>query len=581
MVYLLNFSTPFKTSDNISAVLKTVSKASGGGNANNIGPNYVDGGMFANDYRWFTYGGLLAITDAFKPQKSDEVASYNAYPNGNTGQQFSAGYSLEELPPDVSRYVSGGAAVSAPSENLGFYFGGLRAASFGPIYQSPSRANASLNADVDSRTLIKLDMTSATGATEKWTNETLPPTVPGRASAELVWVPISDKGILVAIGGVTSPYYASINQTNSAAVNALSKEQSVKFLSNVSVYDIASKTWYEQETSNAPTTPLAQGCTVLASSDDGSTHNIYWYGGFDGLHPMQPFSDEVWVLSLPTFTWVQLPSGKASHARAGHRCFKPYPDQMIVIGGYSALTGQQPECVEDGIIQIFNLRSATWINEYNPTVHEPYTVPPVVANAIGTRRVPTAGFAPGLTTVMGTKYDNNKIKNYFPYNLAPVENTTHPLLPSPTVKPSSKTPSYLAPVLGVVLGLFFVTLVILGILLWRRRRYLQSVRNGTQSESDTVDSRFWVGQWLRHTPNANDVNAKAPTVTTDQTDETYPSSPYDYDDLRSNVQEVGDTQVHELMGMFLPFSLVANKDIHHVLPLFPLRAPMKDDEQTN
>lgn len=50
LVYLLNFSIPFNTSSNFTSVFTTISKASGGGNANNIGPNYIDGGMFANDY---------------------------------------------------------------------------------------------------------------------------------------------------------------------------------------------------------------------------------------------------------------------------------------------------------------------------------------------------------------------------------------------------------------------------------------------------------------------------------------------------------------------------------------------------
>ena len=520
--------------------------------------------MFANDYRWFTFGGLLGISDAVKPQDSDVVAAYNAYPNGIEGQQFRAGYELKELPQNVSRYISAGAATSAPSENLGFYFGGLHSASFGPIYQTTG--NASRNANVTATSLIELDMTSSTQTTEKWTNDTLAPEVPGRASAEVVWVPVSSKGILVAIGGATFPYYATAAQSNNATTNARSKAESVKFLSTVSVYDVASRTWYEQETSGAPLAPLAQGCTVLASTADGSTHNIYWYGGFDGVHPTEPFSDDVWVLSIPSFTWVKASSGKPSHSRAGHRCVKPYPDQMFVIGGYTDLSGGVPQCVEDGIVQIFNLSSATWIDEYNPTVWSEYTVPPVVAAAVGGKQVPTTGFATGLKTVFDTKYDRTKIKNYFPYEPAAIQNTTHPTLPSPIVKPGSKTPSYLAPVLGVVLGLFFITLVVLGVLLWRRRKYLQSVRNGTQSESGTLDSRFWVGQWLRGTPNAND--AKAPTVTTDQTEETYPSSPYDYEELRSNVQEVGDTQVHEMMGTLPTIPSSTTQDLQHANSIF-------------
>ncbi|KAH8586853.1 hypothetical protein B0O99DRAFT_585342 [Bisporella sp. PMI_857] len=552
LVYTLNFSTPFKTSDNISAILGKISKAAGGGNANNLGPNYVDGGMFANDYEWFTYGGLVAFTDAFKAQDADQVASYQAYPNGLPVQQFSPGYLLKELTVPITRYVTAGAAASAPSENLGFYFGGLRAANFGPIYQNSGR-NYSVNADVNSLTLIEANMTSQNQ--ETWTNSTLPKEAPGRASAELVWVPVSDKGILVAIGGVIFPYYANVNQTNNASINALSTVESPKFLSTVSVYDISTNIWYEQETTDPPDKALAQGCTVVASAEDGSSHNIYWYGGFDGIHPTEDFSDEVWVLSIPSFKWVRVSTGTTAHARAGHRCVKPYPDQMFVIGGYASLTGGLPKCVDQNIIQIFNLNTLQWTTSYDPTVYSNYTVPSIVASAIGTQTSPTGGFTnSSLTAVLGTKYDTVKIKNYFPYPKANITNTTNPALPQPTVKSSSGTPSYLAPVLAVVLGLFVITLLILAYILYKKRRlYLQSVRNGEQSESGTADSQHRIMAWLRYTPNPNQHHsAKAATVTTDQTDETYTTSPYDYEPSNSNMVEIGGGQVYELPGMIPP-----------------------------
>jgi hypothetical protein len=216
LVYKLNFSQPFKTSSNISNIFTTISKASGGGDANNIGPNYVDGGMFANDYEWFTYGGLLQVTDAFPTQDGDKVAAYQQYPSGPE-KQFSASYIVEDLPDGITRYVTYGAAVSAPSENLGFYFGGLRSSVFGEILQSPGR-NASLNADTNSMTMIQLNMT--TQGSEVWKNDTLHPSVPGRASPELVWLPISKNGILVAIGGAVFPSYANLNRTNNATLNA-------------------------------------------------------------------------------------------------------------------------------------------------------------------------------------------------------------------------------------------------------------------------------------------------------------------------------------------------------------------------
>jgi hypothetical protein len=219
LVYVLNFSTPFNTSQNISAILTTISKASGGGAANNIGPQYIDGTMFANDYEWFTYGGLLADTAAYENPGAQSVAAYEQYSSGPP-KQFSPGYILDQLPDGITRYVTYGAGVSIPSENLGFYFGGLRSSSRGEIVLNPGPANESVNADVNSLTLIELDM--SVQQQEKWNNYTLPTTVPGRASAEIAWVPVSEQGILVAIGGVIDPAYANVNQTNNASTNAAS-----------------------------------------------------------------------------------------------------------------------------------------------------------------------------------------------------------------------------------------------------------------------------------------------------------------------------------------------------------------------
>jgi len=103
-------------------------------------------------------------------------------------------------------------------------------------------------------------------------------------------------------------------------------------------------------------------------------------------------------------------------------------------------------------------------------------------------------------------------------------------------------------VLGVVLGLFFITLVILAILLWRRRKYMNSNSGGAQSEAGTMDNRHWVTNWLRSTP----ADVKAPTVTTDET----PMTPYE-DGETYSMPEVGGTQVHEMMDTSKPVELAS------------------------
>jgi len=216
LVYVLNFSTPFNTSSNVSSLFTTLPKAPGG-SANNIGPNYSDGGMFANDYEFMIYGGMVQDTNAYTAQGGDIVAVYGVYAQG--AAKNTLGFLLDTLPAGITRYVTDGAAVSVPSENLGFYFGGLTSASGGPIFELSG--NKSLNANTLSLTMIEANMT--TQHAETWVNNTLPTTVPGRASPEIAWVPVSTKGILVAIGGVINPIY----MTTSKSLNATLVAQSV------------------------------------------------------------------------------------------------------------------------------------------------------------------------------------------------------------------------------------------------------------------------------------------------------------------------------------------------------------------
>ncbi|KAF7945040.1 hypothetical protein EAE96_009823 [Botrytis aclada] len=555
LVYLLNFSTPFHTSDNSSDIFTTDSKAPNGGTASNLGPNYVDGAMFANDYGWYTYGGLYSDTDDFSPPDADSAIEYQVYSDGTPFKDFIFGFQQAKLTPGLTRYVTYGGAVSIPSENLGFYFSGYRAANFGPI----GPGNASYLANVTSQTLIGIDMASQTQP--KWSNDSLPSTVPGRANPEIVWIPVSDQGVLVAVGGVIDPYYSSITQSNNVSVNEQSSQISPGFMKTVSIYDIAEKVWYEQETSGNSPGALTQGCTVVASAEDGSSHNIYWYGGFDGIHPSQAFSDDVYVLSIPSFVWTKVYTGSVTHGRAGHKCVKPYPDQMIVLGGYAALTTLTPHCLEGGIIQIFNLSDSKWLDSYDPLVWSNYTVPNQVLSVIGgsgtgsdLQTEPSGGFTnSSMKELFGTPYNTTKITNWYPYtpaSLTPTNNRTN--LPTP-IATKSGTPSYLGPVLGVVLGLFFITLLILGFVIYRRRKIFGLSRADRQSEAGTLyENRRRTLRWLYSTPR----DVKAPTVTTDETELNAVSSEADTDHTRVFAAEMpGDTQFHEMMDTSQPSEL--------------------------
>ena len=105
-----------------------------------------------------------------------------------------------------------------------------------------------------------------------------------------------------------------------------------------------------------------------------------------------------------------------------------------------------------------------------------------------------SGFAnSNLTSIFAALYNTSKITNWYPY---PSTNTSsnYPTLPLAVVAQSLGTPKYIAPVLAVVLGLFFLTLIILSIFLYRHRRLLRS--RATQSDAGTMDNGYRIMNWV-------------------------------------------------------------------------------------
>lgn len=214
-LYAINFTQAFNTSQNSSDILRAVEKTAGA--ANNLAPNYYDGMMFANDNEFYLYGGLLRDTSSLQPPPGSTVLGFERYQYGPQRDSWRPGFYSGQLPDDVTRYVTAGAGVNVPWENLGFYFSGMK----GPT-SDDIRANgrSQYNATTVATSLISIDM--STMRAEKWTNSTLPDGIPGRANAELAWIPNSEQGLLVAVGGVVQPESAFTTMSDAL------REQSVR-----------------------------------------------------------------------------------------------------------------------------------------------------------------------------------------------------------------------------------------------------------------------------------------------------------------------------------------------------------------
>ena len=486
-MWRLNLSTPFDTTKtNLSALLDTMPKAGGAGN--NIAPNYIDGAMLNNDEELYLYGGLPRLTDSASPQSENTVLGYEAYQYGADRESWSPGFYQGGLTDGVTRYVTNGAAASAPSENLGFYFSGMRAPDWGPIYYDDASASVTAN------TLIEVDL--STMRSEQWSNTTLPADIQPRADAELVWLPVSERGVLIALGGVTSPEEISPMGLNESQTSE-SKSVSPSFMRSIPIYDVASKTWYLQNTTGLGAPPqLTEFCSVVATTDDPTTFNIYIYGGYDGLNSGNMPSDDVWVLSIPSFQWIKVYTGTSSHGRSGHRCMSPYPDKMLVIGG---IHQNQAQCLEGGYIQVFNLNTLKFQDAYDPSDWEQYQAPLTITSAVGgNRKREVAWSDPALANIFSTKY-TKPIQQYYPFKSdeKPTNddgnnsNDGNSSNPEPSSGKKSNKSHTIAIAVGVAAGIVALILVVVLLLILRRRHIMRS--NGSES-TGTKQSR--ISHWV-------------------------------------------------------------------------------------
>lgn len=178
--------------------------------------------MLANNDEWFLYGGMTPTTDIIVAEAADFVWEYQADAYGIEETAFSPGFKTYELDRDggnvSTHYIAYGGAANVPSENLAFYFSGLHSPTWGNIERFSS--NLSMTAINVSATLISLDF--GTQNQEVFTNYTLPDTITGRAGSELVWVPVGEQGILVALGGVIDPEFITASRVSANATASVS-----------------------------------------------------------------------------------------------------------------------------------------------------------------------------------------------------------------------------------------------------------------------------------------------------------------------------------------------------------------------
>ncbi|KAK6333736.1 hypothetical protein TWF730_003919 [Orbilia blumenaviensis] len=300
-----------------------------------------------------------------------------------------------------------------------------------------------------------------------WTNRTLPwGTSHGNSAMGSIF--FNERLVHIHVGGYVNGSYIAMNHAR--------------------IYDTETQDWYTQDiTGTAPST-RGDSCTAVVSAPDGSSHQIYMFGGsMDDSRNSQYFS-ELWVLNIPSFTWILLDNsreGNAPSQRSAASCNIVKDHYLLVYGGKKAAVASQPaECEPDGGAAYFmDLNTLTWLDTFEGSANKSnYSVPPPISDVLGGNGygganllAPPGGFE---NEILATIFAINGTRAINPNGTQPPGPGSTSQVPERDASPSSVPVG--AIVGGVLGGLLLVALAALAFFCVRKRRKAMLLNGNTK-----------------------------------------------------------------------------------------------------
>ncbi|GKT48280.1 Kelch repeat-containing protein [Colletotrichum spaethianum] len=354
---------------------------------------------------------------------------------------------------DSMTAVSFGAGASVDSRGEAYYFGGwLSNRSVSDWGNAPPVATTGM---------VRYNMD-----TNSFSNITGPDKT-RRAEGSLHYIPAGPGGMLIYFGGIQD---RSANGTGTGQP-----------MDQIFVFDALNHKWYTQKATGEIPGMRGRFCAGVTWAADQSSYNIYMYGGATVPDDPGPGYDDLYVLTIPTFTWVKMPThgsnGSGKFPRHSLSCnMAPGGAQMIVIGGQFPLTQDcdSPDAWGTHIIDLGkqNPSKDVW-DVYKPN-KTAYIVPEEIIAVVGgsgnggaTNTIPTNGFnSTELGLLITCKAD------------IPIRTPIRAFNASGTPAPNTHFPT--GAIVGIAVGVAVLAIALgMGCFFLWRSRHQRRLHNGT------------------------------------------------------------------------------------------------------
>jgi len=217
----------------------------------------------------------------------------------------------------------------------------------------------------------------------------------GYWQGNLIHLPIGNgSGYLISL--MAASRTANLSWTDADGDSGNSEDANGVSLEYIPIYDIDRDIWFKQRTTfvgwDQKPEPRTRFCSALFHNAMNNTFELWMHGG-QRLTNQAEGVTEIYVLSMPSFTWTQVNTAFPSNNLIRSHTCHAVGGQLVIVGGYppGIVVESNVTCDPDYIkVLAIGEEDINWTPNYR--TDSTYRTPLSISNIVRGNRVPLYGF---------------------------------------------------------------------------------------------------------------------------------------------------------------------------------------------